>query len=581
MLKSPGITQSYFHRLPSKEWENDKINIKRSYDIYSGEYNGKNFNGDVNTHNKGKDIVPNNEGKWDNGVLSGRVISEEWSNPIKSLQVPVGLWATLYDEKGGCELDTPLDIDYGKLNVYWGMKKDDKDASERLITGTDFDGKTLYPEYIDPENTKKIPEPIATVCSVGKNNTNKKGNYLGSDNQTQCWVGASTTNPGGTCLRSGLHLGSYCQLGENINSEICKNVCENIGPDEDHFCNWSKERLCNKGIDENVVGNEKAGKWWFKENICQDFCSGSLTASNRCFDGWTKFCSDNKHWLDEEGNSDKGEKCANVYKALGPDKFNENVFNKTCEGQLETNKNKPNIFEGNCSGLCKTIEKQKDKRMPLDNWCIDQKKKFCSKPENMKSAHCLEFVRNFPDESEDILRNFCSDVVEVDDMNENVLQYDTNQNVSKGNWCGCVATDKYYENYIEKLKKELNLSEYQLDMTKMLGPKACYGSCARNDAPKPSRIANEKCPDCVETIINNIGSMTDSTIKEYQNTECGHYISKKEINPPSSDKPDKPPSSGDDKPSDDIRKKFILAGYVIIFILLLLIVIGETKKNFF
>jgi hypothetical protein len=292
-----GETQ-YRYRFSAEDTVKDprKGTVKRSWDFYGN--NGKK----LPTHNKGNS-VPRNDGKWESGFLIGRAISkDEWDGEIKKIKVPVGTWATV-SESHDCSTNYIKPNDNGTLNVYWGIE----DIKDKTVFGSDYASIQYDNELLtNRSNLSKDNEHIATACANTKDLTNKPDEY--KKGGEECYVSMTAKDGKGTCVRSGLHLGSYCQLGDNISSEICKEACDGVQPNEDPkndgYCIWAKERLCNKGKTDKCIGNAECGKHWVTDaETCDILCGGPLNPNKKCTIGWMNYCSDPDVFKDEKKKS--------------------------------------------------------------------------------------------------------------------------------------------------------------------------------------------------------------------------------------------------------------------------------------
>lgn len=510
----------YHYRSSDRDKDPREGTVKRSWDFYGKD--GKK----LPTHNKGYS-VPRNNGKWESGFLTGRAISsDEWDGKIKTIKVPIGTWATVSD--GNNCSDNLIDPgDKGILNVYWGIE-DSKGASVSEQTASiDYSNTTLT----DRSNLNIIAnEHIATACANTKDLTNKPDNY--KKDGEECYVSATAKKEGGTCVRSGLHLGSYCQLGENISSKICKDTCEGVkpavNPEDDEYCIWAKERLCNKGINDKCIGTAKCGKYWVTDTeTCGVLCGDHWNPNKKCTIGWMKYCSDPNVFKEEK---EEEKICQGVLQKIqGNVDFSLTDIDTAC-------KDDDNVFTGACKNLC-TLEPIG--KYPFDEWCNDKKKAFCSTGENLTTQDCLEFSKLNPDTMKETITGFCKNVTTIDHMNKEVLSKDLKtgkiSTLNMSNWCGCMAPQEYYTAYEVNLKKELQVTDFELSGTGLLGNRACYGACNTKQAPIPTTGYPKDCPICIQTIINKIGKMDKTTIEQSQTGDCkGIIIDKKgsDVKPP-------------------------------------------------
>ena len=513
-----------------------KETVKRSWDFYGND--GKK----LKTHNKGNSI-PRNDGKWESGFLTGRAIgNDEWDGKIKKIKVPVGTWATVSDSPV-CSQNYIAPNDNGTLNVYWGIENNKENNKDKNVFGSDY-ASIEYGNKLNNRSNLSIKdnENIATKCANTKDLTNKPDEYKKGDEE--CYVSMTAKDGKGNCVRSGLHLGSYCQLGDNISSQICKEACDGVQPNEDPkndgYCIWAKERLCNKGIDDTCKGDTKCGKHWVTDkDTCTILCGDPESPNKKCTIGWMNYCSDPAVFQNPENN------CQGVLQKIQENNgFNLSVIKETC---------KDNIFTGKCKNLCTLEPNQKDtsKMGTFDEWCTSQKKNFCSDPKNLTTQECLEFSKLNPDIMKKTLVDFCTNVKELEDMNKPVSSMNLNTgkraDLNMSNWCGCLAPEVYYTAYEKNVEETLNLKKFELSGIGLLGNRACYGECNIKGAPIPSGYSKD-CPICIQTIINNIGKLDKSKIQQEQIGDCVRSIREKkdsDVKPPGGDVK---PQGGDVKP---------------------------------
>jgi hypothetical protein len=572
---------------------NNKVKIKRSWDAYS-----KIYSGDISSHSKGNK-VPKNKGKWGGGFLSGRAIGDEWDTPIKSIKVPVGLWGTVYNDVN-CNIDKPSN-DHGLLNVYWGIDPNGapKVDPKNKYGGSDNDGRTEYSKEQGDKIPRRIPDDISTDCATGKKFTNKKGKF----EDDKCFVGIAAKGEGGNCVRSGIHLGSYCQLGENLSTEECKpcNIVDTS--DDDHYCNWSKNRLCNKGMDDKCEGDEHCSQWWVKNSICNTYCGESNSPEFKCVDGWGKYCSTNF--------KDDKDLCKMVWTELdkkGPFSRSQEYIEKACNVADKSN----DIFSGICKDLC--VFDGDGKGGVNNNWCKTQKQNYCDRDYNIFSPECQSFCKKVSGaENESFCKNklfdnFCKEIIEnnkgdskkinelmgmpVKDYLMKVKGIDISElttvssDLKVGNFCGCALGDSFYKDDVDlKVNRwtnkglNNNLSE-QIKSSIITKPKCFYEWCKGDNSPQPPDIKTQVCPDCVQNIITDLSNskIIDSTIVSKATSECTGLRPipvKPSDKPVIPDKPDKPSDKPSAKPyKPDIPSHYGKQKMLFTFLFLFLILTG-------
>lgn len=574
--------ERFFIGNTTKDFDPDKIKINRSYGFY-GDNDSK-----LKSFDSGKN-VPLNEGKWDGGFLSGRAIKQEWDGNIKKIKVPIGLWASVSDDPG---CTNQLDIKK-RINAYWGLG--------------------AFPESIGPEGesydnnqtnkkTVALTDDLATLCANTKNKTNKL-DFTGSDDNSKCWVSVSSKNAGGSCVKSGIHPGSFCQLGDNvITSEYCSqcenvpnaDISDNIDPTKDHYCNIAKHRICNKGKHDKCIGDEECGKWGVEREHCEDdYCGSWQNPSARCKVGWgEKYCSD------PENFAKNIEKCKTIFNQFSNmhDKEGRRLFetkwaDDACEGHLSTDVTKDNIFAGTCGTLC-------NRKTFIDReWCRNQANNFCKKGFNVFTKrkvndegpqnNCLDYTIGHVEEMEDtvgviekILADYLKTFKRVNHKGEEV--FDTlkiksmmEQPIDKflveqkiistsddiyphldkdstvGNYVGCLMGKLFYVQATRDIIRSW-LSDETDDKTvdnlvdKVISsqntrPECFFEHCKQGQSPLGPNMNDTKCPKCSATMINN---MSGATIKD-----DGKIINSIKEFCDIHDKPDPPPPSSDpDKP---------------------------------
>ncbi len=559
------------------------VGTKRSWGFYD-----KNGN-KLKSHDKG-DELPKNNGKWDNGFLTGRNISGEWDGKIKSIKVPIGSWATVSDSSENCE--TNLQTGTGLLNVYWGIDKKDYGSQTESVSNN-TEGSPTNPQQVDPD--------VARYCSDTKKLTNTD-DYRSSTKDIHgrnidcSMTGIQKGDGGGKCVKSGVHYPSYCQLGENLNTDYnsgkwgCKSLCEGVDPkDSTHYCNLAKSRLCNLGKNDKCVGDNNCTNWWTGEKICSGYegtYCGTFTDPNldNCLTGWGKYCSNPDNFKTHTKD------CRNLWKKISKKgKFDPSWATSACKGNLSKTDYSKSIFGGICDELCIKSPNETDNEINPE-WCKEQQSAFCKEGDNMFSIGCQGFCTNHPDDPTctGILRDgFCTGM-KSEDMNKDITEIKPSKLLKKdklkvGNFCGCYMSKAYYADDRRKkieewVKKGITKGGADALLQLNTSPKCFYEWC-KTSSPMPNDIKIEReCPDCVQIIIQNIKDSKDSTFINDQIAKCTE--GKSPIPPVSPDdppvSPDDPPDSPDDPPvspniPDDEKKRMIIliAAGMILFLVLI------------
>jgi hypothetical protein len=568
----------------------DDIKIKRSYGAY-----GENDK-ILKSHDKG-DTNPKNEGKWDGGFLTGRGITQEWDGGIKKLRVPIGLWAMATDDDTECKADSP-GVKHGKINAFWGVGK--------KYHGSDFDS---YQDNVDGEDTQKLSDKLATSCAVTKSKTNTL-DFKGSDNQSKCFIDVTSKGTGGKCLKSGIHPGSFCQLGDNVlSSEYCSQCNDGIlEKDKSHYCNWSKNRICNKGVtsydektgffDEKCVGEEGC-KWGVEQEHCGTFCGTWENPNKNCLEGWGKYCQDPENFKYKNKNIDNSVRCKRVWRKFqnyNIDGSSSNLFKpewvkRACSDKnlLTMDPSKNNIFNGTCGGLC-TIKDEID-----PGWCQDHVNEFCSHGNNVFTAvkgqqnSCYKFLKEYPEKTRESQKTIQKIIDKLKNIKKRDGTFDTekiikemkiysnvyltdnglvepeiipylNKETRVGNYVGCLmGEDFYYQATRDIVKGWFNkktspekierLTNKIIAKTNILPQ--CFFEFCKEGGIHDDDMNIKNCPVCESTIITDIdkATMTDSEIINKVEINCSLKPDPPKPKPPAPDPPKpKPPTPDPPKP---------------------------------
>lgn len=552
---SGGKPSTFGHTQPMSLFKPENYAAKRSYEVYKGEYDES--SGDFTsriTASKAEGPYNLNENKWANGILIGTTAQDEIKEPVKSIKVPLGSYIDVSGDGSKCTRTT---LPTGEV-AYFGSSDNERNPGTRYIIPkgdmTTYTQALLDNNYTSNQKDILLTDDTATRCANPQDTLNPHNN--------DCWIGVvfkDPIQPEKGCFKSGIHYGSYCQLGENIFTDTCQTAGACLesttfpkDPKDDTYCEHAIRRVCNKGTLDNCSKDTKCSKNWFMENECKNYCGPTPEQYNEnCIDTAQRHCGDPEFF---KNNKDY---CKKVWtRASELNKFNPTYV----DNLFKTEINNENLEQNNVMYYIKDNKKVLDGVANLcspgneinKNYCMDKKKKFCMAGDNMKLKECLDYAKDATvvtkvdskvyskDELVRFLQDgICKDVQNHDDMDEEIVDPFTNSSHAKlGNYCGCVMNDKFYDQYFQDVKANIKT-------TGSFEDKNCFYPYCDQEAPG---LNTQACPDCVQNIISNIDESTfdDTTININQDGSC--KISKN-VDPKPDPKPKPGPSPAPPSPS--------------------------------
>lgn len=448
---------------------------------------------------------------------------------IRGLKVPIGVDVSITEGNAGTNSKTETT----RCNHFSGTSNSD-------VIGYgigDFEKIT----------TQRLPDDVATGCSSG---TNKKpnefvktyNNYKIQNNwrdpnskSDECWVGVDQTKtwPNSVCVTGKLHLGSYCQLGDNIINDIrCKNVCKgclsgrcskNLGKGDGKGCEYAFERLCKKKkgyplkrdpITEQIIYSNED---YIRSPECMEFCGSANDP--KCRNVKNELCSDTSEWMSV---SWLPEYC----KSWWSENKDIQVMNDICGDKLIDRNSEQNVFsrEG-CGKLCLGDGLDVDK-----NWCREKKLQYCTKDdENMLSKECWKFCSE-PENAglcdgylDGNKGGFCGrlGVKTQDDLKKKIPG--TDRQIS--DWCGCMMPTKFYQDIGEKKLRDFKAYGYAVNGSVDFSPECSFPLCKIGSVKtnaQQERLKNGECTDCVQIMLNKMtgNNILNSDFVKNQDMNC-------------------------------------------------------------
>lgn len=573
----------------------DSVPIRRSFEVYKdkdwgGEIIGKIDNAGDGIAEYGKEY-PNNRNKWENGFLISQnpkidMIGSKPDYHYKSFKIPIGMWAH----------PASTSSSGGEANyvTYWARNRknghDTYNSNWAPLAFSKSNGKiTKEPRgYWDNRMLEKLPEDVSLFCNGGVEET------LGDKGLKKCWVGRTDLVNNGKDgdpltklsqmdISSGVHLPSFCQLGDNISTnKLCVDFCkENFNTPT--FCRTAKKRLCNKtafktshpekgesgkkyrGNDYDMSKQGKSGeklKNWFKEDtVCKNYCGVRPweSANPECSKGFVEYCGQSKNYnrigqgmfcsklLKKAGEGDLniilhpkrlGRAATSIVKACGVYGEFPHPFSKFQNSLL-----RDNAFVGKCGKVCSKLKADTfDKKNSYDVFCRGARAQFCNHSNaNMQTSHCLDFCSEFPDDCKKGLTNFCKNVKKSanskkpnvfagDDMEEEMRLLDKPFKKETRRiklWCGCSAPEEYYDDLKKTTMEHFRISNYEFRDLSYLNNKRCLGACQASRVTPSEIKKKDKCPDCIVNVLTNVGTLDNGKIINNIDAECQGIISKK------------------------------------------------------
>jgi hypothetical protein len=458
---------------------------------------------------------------------------------INSVKVPIGQKLTISNgvddnnwnpDKMGCSTNSN-DItkigwnfgDYANTNT-WPARVPEAVATG--CSGGSSNGQNSFPHTTDFKIRKSFQPEITNEWLYHPANSNKSLDK--NDIDYGCWLGPDiiTKSQGkDVCLTGEVDWPTFCQLGDFISTKAeCQQQCGNVkeGHEGDKtYCDYGYERLCTKRKGDPLKKHPETGamiysdKDWYQSRECNDYCGSP--ESSRCKSLKDSICTrSSKEWLTDDNLPGFCQSFWRTHK-------NSDAMEKVCKAELMNSEGEQNIFSHKgCGKLCDGESQDID-----DKWCKNIRLEYCLKNDkNMLTNECYDFCKNNPDLCDEYLggqKGMC-----------NRLNIKTSEELDKlvdgtkykfSDWCGCMMTRQFYDEYKEQMYKEFSDLGYSIEeqvdsLPECMYPK-CKGGAIQTSAQEKS-IINGACKSCVQIALMAVtGNAVKSNFATTQDSSCG------------------------------------------------------------
>lgn len=428
----------------------------------------------------------------------------------------------------------------GRVPIGGWARVHDGDCNDKIIADIAWRGdgwnNSSWPE--------KLPEEIATDCAGGYKYDWEKTPTTNSDRRYQknrdrrthtCTIGILDTpnDDEENCMVGGVQWPVFCQMGDYAGTqEECRRQCKGriAGFGSDNYCKWALDRLCGKTPDDYIKkdgynNRVKSDRAWIKEEVCKDYCGSAKTKrSDLCENHKRKYCRSKTSWPGAD------EYCFDFWS----ENPSTSDMNNACGHKLTDELSDENVTKDKgCGFLCRGEGQDVNPQ-----WCNSKRREYCTKStNNMFSQYCFNFCKDNPDLCEEYLQKTVCPRITNEKMDLPV----GNTGKKFSDWCGCMRSTQFYEDYKDKVLNAFRNKGYNIEGIASIRtePECMYPKCKGGAIMSSDQQNNAKhCgSDCVQIMLNNFDdSEINGDFYAQQSAKCSR-IRKEDYN-------DEPSSSG-------------------------------------